>query len=64
MGGFLCALALVCLFFDVRIALAHGKHANASKETVAANGASDSHDALREFVLHAKAHWEVPVPST
>ena len=63
MGGFLCALALVCLFSDVRLALAHGKHANASKETVTASGASDnSRDTLREFVLHAKAHWEVPVP--
>ena len=53
--GFLCALALVCLFSDVRLALAHGKHTNASKETVTASGASDnSRDALREFVLHAK----------
>lgn len=62
MGGVLCALALVCLFSDVRLALAHGKHANASKETVTANGAPESQDSLREFVLHAKAHWEVPVP--
>ena len=62
MGISLCVLAFICVFSDVRPALAHGKHANASKETVTADGATDSQDALREFVLHAKAHWEVPVP--
>lgn len=43
-------------------ASAHGKHANASKETVTASKVGNSRSALREFVLHAKAHWEVPVP--
>ena len=60
-GIFLCVLALISAFSDIPLALAHGKHANASKETVTADGASESHDALREFILHAKAHWEVPV---
>lgn len=57
----LCVLAFICVFSDMHPALAHGKHANASKETVMADGAAESRDALREFVLHAKAHWEIPV---
>ena len=61
-GISLCVLAFICVLSDVRTALAHGKHANASKEAVTADGATKSQDALREFVLHAKAHWEVPVP--
>ena len=61
-GIFLCVLVVICVFSDVRTASAHGKHANGSKETVTADGATESRDALREFVLHAKAHWEVPVP--
>jgi len=60
-GIFLCILAFICFFLDARTASAHGKHANNSKETVTASGARDSRKALREFVLHAKAHWEVPV---
>ena len=43
-------------------ASAHGKHANTSKETVTASKAGNSRSATQEFVLHAKAHWEVPVP--
>ena len=61
-GILLCVFALICIFSDVRLALAHGKHANASKETATAVEAAGSPDALQEFVLHAKAHWEVPVP--
>ena len=60
-GISLCVLVFICVFSDVHTALAHGKHANASKETVTAAAATESRDALREFVLHAKAHWEVPV---
>ena len=59
---FLCALFSVCIFSGTHPALSHGKHANDSGETVTASGASKSRDALREFVLHAKAHWEVPTP--
>ncbi len=57
----LSALVLACVFSDTQLAPAHGKHAGGSKETATA-GTADSRDALREFVLHAKAHWEVPVP--
>ena len=58
---FLCALFSVCVFSGTHPALSHGKHADASGETVTAKEASKSRDALREFVLHAKAHWEIPV---
>lgn len=60
---FICVLAFICVFFYAGSASAHGNHANASKETVTASKAGNSRSALREFVLHAKAHWEVPVSS-
>ena len=59
---FTCAVAFTCVFSYAVSASAHGKHADASKETVTAGKAGTSRSALREFVLHAKAHWEVPVP--
>lgn len=59
---FICVLAFICVFSHMHSASAHGKHANASKETVTASKVGNSRSALREFVLHAKAHWEVPVP--
>lgn len=61
-GVFICVLAFICVFSYTGSASAHGKHANASKETVTASKAGNSRSALREFVLHAKAHWEAPVP--
>ncbi len=61
-GAFTCAVAFVCVFSYAVSASAHGKHANASKETATAGKAGNGRSALREFVLHAKAHWEVPVP--
>ena len=59
---FVCVLAFTCVFSYAVSASAHGKHANASKETVTAGKAGNSRSALREFVLHAKAHWEIPIP--
>ena len=59
---FICVLTFICVFFYMHSASAHGKHANASKETVTASKAGNSRSATQEFVLHAKAHWEVPVP--
>ena len=61
-GVFTCAVAFICVFSYAVSASAHGKHANAGKETATASKAGTSRSALREFVLHAKAHWEVPVP--
>ncbi len=61
-GVFISVLAFICVFSHMHSASAHGKHANASKETVTASKAGNSRSAIQEFVLHAKAHWEVPVP--
>ena len=61
-GISICVLAFICVFFHMDSASAHGNHADAGKETATADKAGNSRNALREFVLHAKAHWEVPVP--
>ncbi len=61
-GVFVCVLVFICVFFHMHSASAHGKHANASKETVTADKARNSRSAIREFVLHAKAHWELQDP--
>ncbi len=59
---FIFVLAFICVLCHIHSASAHGEHANASKKTATASEAGDSRNALKEFVLHAKAHWEVPVP--
>ncbi len=59
---FIFVLAFICVLCPIHSASAHGEHANASKETATTSEAGDSRNALKEFVLHAKTHWEVPVP--
>ena len=53
---FLCILALACVFSYVRSAVAHGEHAD-DGEPVTADEV-ENRSTLREFVLHAKSHWE------
>ena len=61
-GVSVCVLGFMCVFFHIDPASAHGEHVNASKEAVTASEAGKSRSALKEFVLHAKAQWEIPVP--